>query len=131
MGATGEKLGVDCLELWKAGAYQLQPLGEHFRRTVRHVVTAESGLSALWRDGKLGGPYGPLYVAWSALADETIRILQETAENLEATGEVLVLAAEQYQGTDEQARRKFEELKPDVIRAQKLAEEQRQAEPPR
>ncbi|MEU4426102.1 hypothetical protein AB0F81_36240 [Actinoplanes sp. NPDC024001] len=127
MGATGEELGVDCLELWKAGTYQLQPLGEHLRLTVRHLVTAESGLSALWRDSKLGGPYGPLLDAWTSLADETIRILQETGESLEATGQILVLASSEYQETDDVARRKFEELKPDVVRAQKLAEDQRQA----
>jgi hypothetical protein len=92
-----ETLVTNCADLWEAGELKLKPLAAHYRSMVANLTAAESRIAALRRDELLGGPYGPARGAWEYLADTTVRILRETAESLEATGEVLVMASREYQ----------------------------------
>jgi hypothetical protein len=100
MGTVDGRLVADCVKLWQAGEYQLKPLADHYRDVSTAILQSEPGLSALGRDSMLGGPHGPFRAAWQALADQTIENLRATSENLAATGDVLILAAESYAGTD-------------------------------
>lgn len=95
------ELVADCVRLWEAGELKLKPLGVHYQTVVARITAAESKLSALWRSELLGGPYGPARGAWEFLADTAIIMLRETAENLTATGEVLVMASEEYQEAEQ------------------------------
>lgn len=96
---TGEPdtLVANCADLWEAGELKLKPLAAHYRSMVASLTAAESRSGVLRRDELFGGPYGPARGAWEYLADTTIRILRETADSLEATGDVLVMAAQEYQ----------------------------------
>ena len=127
MGHTGEELGADCADLWEAGHYELKPLGAQFRDAAAKLAQTEDGEYNFWRDSKLGGPYGPVRPVWADFCDDVFDVLRQTAENLELTGDALVLAANEYANSDDVARRKFEELKPAIIEAQKTDEQ----EPPR
>jgi hypothetical protein len=117
MGHTGDELAADCLDLWEAGYYELKPLGEVFRDAAGKLVLTDQGLGNMYRDGKLGGPYGPVHGAWSEFRDDVFDILRETAEALDLTGDALVMAAKLYMGEDEAVKAKFEELQGAVIAA--------------
>ncbi|MDI6099620.1 hypothetical protein QLQ12_13540 [Actinoplanes sp. NEAU-A12] len=93
-------LVADCARLWEAGELKLKPLAAHYRSVVAHIAAAEARVDVLWRDHLLGGPYGEARAAWQYLADTTIAIPRESAENLEAAGDVLVMAAREYQETE-------------------------------
>lgn len=115
MGHTGDQLGADCADLWEAGQFKLKPLAEEFREAASHLDRADSGLSNMHRDGKLGGPYGPVREAWTAFRDDVFAALRETAESLELTGDALILAANEYARTDTEARRKFDQMRRNLI----------------
>ncbi|MEV4277160.1 hypothetical protein [Actinoplanes xinjiangensis] len=102
------RLVADCVKLWQAGEYQLKPLADHYRTVVTAILRSEPGLSALGRDSMLGGPYGPFRTAWQALADQAVETLRATSENLAATADVLILAADSYAGTDRDNAEAFE-----------------------
>ncbi|GII21756.1 hypothetical protein [Planosporangium mesophilum] len=119
MGHTGEELGADCVDLWQAGNYELKPLGAQFRDAAAQLARTEECEYNFWRDTKLGGPYGPVRQVWADFRDEVVDILRQTAENLELTGDALILAANRYADTDEDAKRTFTDLKPAVIEAHK------------
>jgi hypothetical protein len=90
-------LVADCTRLWEAGEMKLKPLAVHYRSVITRIVAAETRADVLWRDQLLGGPFGEAKAAWQYLADTTVEILRESAESLEATGDVLVMAAREYQ----------------------------------
>ncbi len=94
------RLVVNYVDLWEAGELQLKPLAEHYRTVAGRLFAAEAGIDLLWRPQELGGPYGAVRGAWQYLADTALTMLQETAENLTATGEVLVMASEEYAEAD-------------------------------
>jgi hypothetical protein len=117
VGHTGEELGADCLDLWEAGYYELKPLAAIFRDAAGKLDLADGGLSNMYRDAKLGGPYGPVRDTWSDFRDDVFAILRETAENLDLTGDALMLAANEYMSSDQAAKDKFAQLQPAVIAA--------------
>jgi hypothetical protein len=93
-------LVTNCVDLWEAGELQLKPLAAHYRNVVSKIFAAEAATGVFWRSQELAGPNGPARGAWQYLADTTLTILQETAENLEAAGEVLVMASHEYAETE-------------------------------
>lgn len=119
MGHTGEELGADCVDLWEAGHFELKPLGAQFHEAAGDLARTEAGEQNFWRSGELGGPYGPVRQVWADLRDEVVGILRDTAESLELTGDALILAARRYTASDEVAKRRFDELQPAVIAAQR------------
>ncbi|MDR6325264.1 hypothetical protein [Actinoplanes couchii] len=92
-----KQLVADCVRLWEAGELKLKPIAAHYRSVVADIAAAEAGIGALWRDQSLGGPYGEARSAWLFLADTTVAILRDTADNLEACGDVLIMASGEYQ----------------------------------
>ncbi|HWS36716.1 MAG TPA: hypothetical protein VN408_28755, partial [Actinoplanes sp.] len=100
MSGEQHKLVVNYVDLWQAGELQLKPLAEHYRTVAGMLFAAEADIDLLWRPLEFGGPYGPIRGAWQFLAETTVTLLQETAENLAATGEVLVMASREYAETD-------------------------------
>jgi len=56
------------------------------------------------RDPAFGGTLGPAFGPWTQFRDELASIMRQTAENLEATGHALMLAADGYNGADQQAK---------------------------
>jgi hypothetical protein len=119
MGHTGEELGADCVDLWEAGYYELKPLGAQFRDAAAKLALTEDGESNFWRDTELNGPYGPVRQVWADFRDNVFNVLRETAENLELTGDALILAANEYTNTDAIAKQRFADFKPAVIEAHK------------
>ncbi|GIE27641.1 hypothetical protein Ait01nite_006860 [Actinoplanes italicus] len=111
MGSTGTELAADCVDLWKAGEYELKPLVAHYRQVIDLIAGAESGMSHLWRHESLGGSFGPVRDVWERVAEVAIQALRESAENLDATADVLTMASEEYLVTDAVAAREFEKLK--------------------
>lgn len=116
-----QQLVADCVRLWEAGELKLKPLGSHYRSVVARISAAENNLGALWRSELLGGPYGAARSAWQFLADTTITMLQETAENLTATGDVLVMASEEYQEAEQINTDAIKSAKDSAILAQSSA----------
>ncbi|WP_430780926.1 hypothetical protein [Actinoplanes sp. G11-F43] len=100
MAGDQNELVVNYVDLWQAGELQLKPLAEHYRAVAGMLFAAEAGIDLLWRPAVFGGPYGPVRGAWQFLADTTVTLLQETAENFAATGEVLVMASREYAEAD-------------------------------
>lgn len=96
MAEDQEKLVTNCVNLWEAGELQLKPLAAHYRNIVSKVFAAEAAAGIFWRPQELAGPNGPARGAWQYLTDSTLDILQETAENLAAAGEILVMASHEY-----------------------------------
>ncbi len=117
MGHTGEELGADCLDIWEAGYYELKPLAGIFRDAAAKLDMTESGMYNMYRDSKLGGPYGPVRYVWADFRDDVFAILRETAENLDLTGDALMLAANEYMRSDQAAKDTFNRLQPAVVAA--------------
>ncbi|MEU4618946.1 hypothetical protein AB0G04_03045 [Actinoplanes sp. NPDC023801] len=44
MGSEGAELAADCVDLWKAGEYELKPLAAHYQHVIDLVLDAESGM---------------------------------------------------------------------------------------
>lgn len=118
-----ETLVANCVELWEAGEMKLKPLAAHYRSMVANITAAEGRSGALRRDELLGGPYGAARSAWEYLADTTVRILRETADNLEATGDVLIMAAEAYAEAENINTDAIKNAKDDVILAEERVPE--------
>ncbi|MEV0897734.1 hypothetical protein [Actinoplanes sp. NPDC049802] len=110
-------LVADCVDLWTAGEMKLKPLAAHYRTVVASISTAERHLGALWRSEMVGGPYGPARSAWESLAETAIAMLRETADNLEATGDALVMASEMYAETEDINAEAIRKMKAPVIAA--------------
>ncbi|GAA2471308.1 hypothetical protein Ahu01nite_079120 [Winogradskya humida] len=111
---SGDELGADLVDLWEAGQYQLKPVAQQFRLAAGNLLLTDSVGHNFYRDGKLGGPYGPAKPAFDDFRDAVFEILRTTAENLELTGDAMVLAADEYAQTDDVAAKKFQELQPAV-----------------
>jgi hypothetical protein len=114
VGHKGAELGADCLDLWEAGYYELKPLGQTFNEAARQLDRHDASL-ILYRSSELGGPYGPVVDVWSDFRDDVFAILRETAENLDLTGDALMLAAREYMSSDKAAADKFRQLQPALI----------------
>ena len=110
----GDELGADLVDLWEAGKYELKPVAQQFRLAAGRLLLADNSGYNWYRDGKLGGPYGTAKGPFEELRDAFFEVLRTTAENLDLTGDAMVMAAEEYAGADGAAKKKFEELRPAV-----------------
>lgn len=109
---SGEDLGADLYELWRAGRDNLPTVAAQYSAATGFLSSTDYGLHyAFQRPGRFGdGAYGPVYGPWKDLRTELEGILSETATNLELTGEALCLAATEYAETDEAAAAEFNRL---------------------
>ncbi|MEU4164769.1 hypothetical protein [Actinoplanes sp. NPDC026670] len=113
-----KELVADCTRLWEAGEMKLKPLAAHYRSVITRIAAAETRVDVLWRDQLLGGPFGEAKSAWQYLADTTVDLLRESAESLEATGDVLIMAALEYQEAERINTEAIAEQKRNIVRAE-------------
>jgi hypothetical protein len=112
--STGHELGVDLAELWDAGQNHLPIVAGQFTQAVNALPTSITGI--MYRSGGVGAgdhSYGSAS-AWGELAATLAGHLSTTADNLMDTGAALVYAANNYAGTDAEARAEFERRKQEI-----------------
>lgn len=110
-------LGADLYELYKVGADVL-PEGAGIYREISTAATdnADTLSSALrrtevgWKADKSGSSEsgGPAAAAWQAAVEELRGLLERSAENLDAAGDVMLMTTYAYAEQDSEA---AEELK--------------------
>ena len=111
-GDHGTSLGLDLWELYRAGKQSLPAVAMEFYVACNHVRHAGSAADgAFSRPPIFGGAKGPAFGEWTELMNTIGRFLEETADNLDATGTALVMAADSYAETDRAAGRELERLK--------------------
>jgi hypothetical protein len=107
-GDRGTELGLDLWELYRAGSQSLPAVAREFYTASRHVRTAGEWVEqAFTRPSMFGGTFGPARTDWMDLMGMIKKFLEDTADNLDATGEALVLAAQTYAETDRAAGREL------------------------
>jgi hypothetical protein len=109
MPEAGKDLGADLYDLLKAGRDNLPSAATEYRAASRFIDLDPTPLFR--RSYNLDGPYGPAYLPWSQLHDEMKQILRETADNLDAVGYALCLAADRYAAADAEAAAEFRRLR--------------------
>jgi hypothetical protein len=110
-GDRGTTLGLDLWELYRAGK-SLPAVAMEYYVACNYVRWAgEMAEPAFTRPALFGGTKGPACAEWMELMGTIGRFLWDTADNLEATGAALVLAADTYAETDRAASRELERLK--------------------
>ena len=112
--STGHELGVDLAELWDAGQNHLPIVAGQFTQAVNALPTSITGI--MYRSGGVGAgdhSYGSAS-AWGELAAVLAGHLATTADNLMDTGAALVHAANNYAGTDAEARAELERRKLEI-----------------
>jgi hypothetical protein len=107
--SSGHQLGVDLAELWDAGKNQLPQVAGEFSIAANALPTSISGI--MYRSGGVGANASS---AWGSLAAALHGHLTTTADNLMDTGVALVYAANNYAGTDDEARAEFERRKKEI-----------------
>ena len=109
--SKGYDLGVDLYELWHAGKHLIPDVAEQFHQAGEALDGASSSW-AWYRSGDLGsgGSYGA-HSEFLALKSSLDGYLAQTYNNLHYTGIALVEAANDYEGTDAEAREEFEKRK--------------------
>ena len=111
MSHSGEELGADLVDLYDAGRYKVGAVADQFRRAGGDLNGAAGYDGLFIRNPVLGGTYGPAKASWDTLRDAVVDVLATTATNLEDTGHALVMAADEYAGTDQAAAATYRELK--------------------
>src|SRR5687767_12585232 len=110
-GDKGTELGLELWELYRAGRQSLPSVAMEFYVACNHVRHAgDSAEGAFARPPMFGGANGPALAEWMELMSTIGRFLEDTADNLDATGTALVLAAETYAETDRAASRELQRL---------------------
>ena len=112
--STGHELGVDLAELWDAGQNHLPIVAGEYTLAVNALPTSITGI--MYRSGGVGaGDHAYCSAsAWGELAAVLAGHLSTTADNLMDTGAALVYAANNYAGTDAEARAEFERRKLEI-----------------
>lgn len=111
MSRSGDELGTDLGALYEAGQYKVVPLAEEIRAAGSLLLNAPDTASLLARHSTLGGFKGPVSASWEELRDAVVDLLVTSADNIEDTGQALLLAAEEYAKTDDEAARQYRRLK--------------------
>lgn len=113
MSDSGEDLGFDLYQLWRAGRDNLPSVAVEYAAANNHVANTEYNLSsAFLRPADFGsGSYGQVYNSWRSLRDDFQIILADTSRNLELVGEALCLAAEEYSRADSGAAKELRDLR--------------------
>jgi hypothetical protein len=110
-GDSGTTLGLDLAELYRAGAVFLPAVADEFAQAASAVGKASDVESAFSRDPIFAGYRGPAYQVWESLRADLDKFLHDTSDNLRDVGAALVLAANTYASTDEDARKELDRLK--------------------
>lgn len=112
---TGQDLGADLFELWKAGKVFLPQVAEVYLQANGTVAdTSKEDTAAFsrpvpdYRRGGFNDQSGQVYPHWQALRDRFQEILGKTAANLVGQGEALMTIVKMYADADEEARRALE-----------------------
>jgi hypothetical protein len=101
---SGKELGVDLYRLWWVGSFSLPAVASVYAHAHGRVEATDYGLApAFRRPPQFGGSQGPVFDPWLEMRRILLRILEETADNLECTGAALVMAADVYASTDQAA----------------------------
>ncbi|GAA0708587.1 hypothetical protein Drose_13120 [Dactylosporangium roseum] len=109
---SGVDLGVDIYRLWLAGSKYLPDVAVLMENALAHVGHAGTSDAAFVRPAVFGGGvYGPAYGPMGELRDLLAEMLAQTATALRDSGAALVLAADEYQKTDEEARDMFNRMR--------------------
>lgn len=108
---SGKDLGLDLFELYKAGKQHLPHVASEYTSAGASVSGASSAASCFQRHQIFGGTNGPAFQEWNELRDTVQTFLNDTGNNLNETGQALVLAADTYSATDSAARDELERLK--------------------
>jgi hypothetical protein len=113
---VGRDLGVDIQQLWMAGKEKLPAVASEYRAAAGLVASTEaSTLCALTLPSALLGGRGDVLGPWTGLRDELLKILRDTADNLDAAADALLMAADAYARTDRGARDTFDRLRQDRL----------------
>ena len=118
---SGETLGADLVKLYDAGTYKIPEIADQFRDASAALIDTYRMTGVFARHPDLGGTFGPAQEPWEALRDAIVDIVMKTAVNLEDTGAVLVMAADEYAKNDQAAARTFDELKEPLDRSHGVA----------
>jgi len=110
-GDRGVTLGLDLWELYRAGKQSLPAVATEYYNAGFRVGRAGALVEgAFTRPAIFGGAQGPACGEWMELMSTIMRFLGDTGENLDATGEALVMAANTYSETDRAAGRELHRL---------------------
>ena len=110
-GDHGTTLGLDLWELYRAGKQSLPAVAMEYyvaSNYVRH--SGDAAEPAFSRPAMFGGIQGPAFGEWVELMRTIARFLEDTGDNLDATGTALVMAADAYAETDHRAGRELHRL---------------------
>ena len=120
---TGIQFGGDLNALFKASRIYIPGLADHYRDIMGFDI--ESGVSDGFTRTSTGynpaaGNYenastGPVFGAWSAVADELREVLKVSASNLDLAGEGLTAAAIMYALQDEAAASQLDDVHKSLV----------------
>jgi hypothetical protein len=109
---TGQDLGLDLAELYRAGSVYLPKVADEFAAAAAATRSVSIGTDRTFvRDELFGGKRGPAYQAWEDLRADLEKFLNDTNNNLRDAGRALVLAANTYASTDDAAKKELDRLK--------------------
>ncbi|MBX6354729.1 MAG: hypothetical protein IRZ05_02610 [Micromonosporaceae bacterium] len=109
---AGRDLGVDKYELWLAGKEKLPAVVALYDEARRRIEsTGDNAVTALTMPSVLLGNHGEVLGSWTALRDELLTMLSNTATSLAMVADVLVMAADAYDRSDQAAAREFNQLR--------------------
>ncbi|WP_306210209.1 WXG100 family type VII secretion target [Actinoplanes sp. RD1] len=111
---TGEDLGVDIYNLWVAGTRHLPAVADQFRHARTELFRTTGTDEVFHRSPSIGGTWrGPAFEGFNAFRDAMGRVLQDSADNMDAAGHALETAAQGYAATDAEAGERFSKLRAD------------------
>lgn len=111
MAKTGRELGFELRDLYDAGKRNLPAVAKDYKTAKNGVSDAGNGMRGIFtRPAQFGGPQGSAYSAIHGLRAELEHILHETEKSLELTGEALVMCANEYAKSDQEAGDEFRRL---------------------
>ncbi|MEV6636527.1 hypothetical protein AB0M54_37880 [Actinoplanes sp. NPDC051470] len=108
---SGEALGVDAANLYNAGRFKVKVLADQFGGAATSLLGTQAGDGIFARDPRVGGSLGPAKGAFDELRDQVVGLLKETQQNMQDTGDALVMAALEYAATDEGSRTAFKGIR--------------------
>lgn len=106
---SGVDLGADLYHLEIVAKRYFPTVATDYRTAAK--AAAADGMAAFQRPEFFGGgPLGPSMTAWTDLRESFVKMLTETAVNLELTSEALLLAVRQYAAADTAAANELSRL---------------------
>jgi hypothetical protein len=109
--SEGRELGADLYRIWLVGSRHLPEVGDALAQTAGSVLRTDLSDGAFRRPGELGGGLGSAHQAIADVRGQLLQMLGETSLSMHLTGDALVMAANTYAATDDEARAEFEEIR--------------------